>query len=71
MAIELPIWDMERMNDFRFKKISIIPQYAMNAMNPTRKIGKMIEELLAFEKSGLSGASPRVETEARPGQAAA
>jgi len=34
---ELPVWDMEGMNDFRFKKISIIPQYAMNALNPTRK----------------------------------
>jgi peptide/nickel transport system ATP-binding protein len=43
---ELPIWDTERMNNFRFKKISIIPQYAMNAMNPTRKIGKMTSELL-------------------------
>jgi peptide/nickel transport system ATP-binding protein len=43
---ELPIQDMERMNDFRFKQISIIPQYAMNAMNPTRKIGKMTSELL-------------------------
>ncbi len=42
----LPVWDMDKMNDFRFKKISIIPQYAMNAMNPTRKIGKMISELL-------------------------
>lgn len=44
---DVPIWDMERMNPFRFAKISIIPQYAMNAMNPTRKIGKMIAELLA------------------------
>jgi len=43
---ELPIQDMEKMNDFRFKKISIIPQYAMNAMNPTRKIGKMTAELV-------------------------
>jgi peptide/nickel transport system ATP-binding protein len=47
---ELPIWDGERMNDFRYKKISIIPQYAMNAMNPTRKIGKMTSELLAAKK---------------------
>ena len=45
-AEDLPIGDMERMNDFRFKKISIVPQYAMNAMNPTRKIGKMTAELL-------------------------
>lgn len=43
---EMPIWDMEKMNDFRFKKISVIPQYAMNAMNPTRKVGKMTAELL-------------------------
>ena len=49
---ELPIWDTERMNDFRFKKISLIPQYAMNAMNPTRKIGKMTSELL--ESRGVS-----------------
>ncbi|MBN1886339.1 MAG: ABC transporter ATP-binding protein [Thermoflexales bacterium] len=43
---ELPIWDSDKMVPFRFKKISIIPQYAMSAMNPTRKIGKMISELL-------------------------
>jgi peptide/nickel transport system ATP-binding protein len=43
---ELPVWDMERMNKFRFRKISVIPQYAMNALNPTRKIGKMTAELL-------------------------
>ncbi|MBN1428844.1 MAG: ABC transporter ATP-binding protein [Anaerolineae bacterium] len=43
---ELPIHDMKRMNPFRFKEISLIPQYAMNAMNPTRKIGKMTAELL-------------------------
>jgi len=42
----LPVWDMDRMNDFRFRDISIVPQYAMNAMNPTRKIGRMAAELL-------------------------
>lgn len=49
---ELPVWDMESMNKFRFRKISIIPQYAMNALNPTRKIGKMASELL--ESRGVS-----------------
>ncbi|MCX8066563.1 MAG: ABC transporter ATP-binding protein [Anaerolineae bacterium] len=44
---ELPIWDMERMREFRYRHVSLIPQYAMNALNPTRKIGKMIAELLA------------------------
>src|SRR6266508_2286551 len=43
----LPIWDVEKMQAFRFKKVSIIPQYAMSAMNPTRKIGTMTSELLA------------------------
>jgi peptide/nickel transport system ATP-binding protein len=47
---ELPIADMEKMNSFRFAEISIIPQYAMNAMNPTRKIGQMTEELLRSRK---------------------
>ena len=31
---------------YRFNEISIIPQYAMNAMNPTLKIGKMTSDLL-------------------------
>jgi peptide/nickel transport system ATP-binding protein len=42
----LPIWDYEAMNDFRFARVSVIPQYAMSALNPTRRIGKMIKELL-------------------------
>ncbi|MBO9369586.1 MAG: ABC transporter ATP-binding protein [Chloroflexi bacterium] len=49
---ELPIWDMEKMQEFRYRHISLIPQYAMNALNPTRKIGKMIAELL--ESRGVS-----------------
>lgn len=44
---ELPIWDREKMREFRYRYVSLIPQYAMNALNPTRKIGKMIAELLA------------------------
>ena len=43
---ELPIWDFEAMNEHRFKHISVIPQYAMSALNPTRKIGRMTSELL-------------------------
>jgi peptide/nickel transport system ATP-binding protein len=58
---ELPVWDMEKMNHFRFKKISIIPQYAMNAMNPTRKIGKMIAELLGSRNMGFKAALPELK----------
>ncbi len=43
---ELPISDFEAMNDHRFRQISIVPQYAMSALNPTRKVGRMIAELL-------------------------
>ena len=58
---ELPVWDMERMDDFRFRKISIIPQYAMNAMNPTRKIGKMTSELLESRKVDFGATLPELE----------
>jgi len=51
-GIDLPIWDNEKMDDFRYKDISIIPQYAMNAMNPIRKIGLMTKELL--ESKGIN-----------------
>lgn len=43
---ELPIGDDEAMNPYRYHEVSLIPQYAMSALNPTRRIGKMIAELL-------------------------
>jgi peptide/nickel transport system ATP-binding protein len=43
---ELPIWDDAKMNPFRLKEVSLIPQYAMSALNPTVKIGKMSTQLL-------------------------
>jgi peptide/nickel transport system ATP-binding protein len=58
---ELPIWDMEKMNDFRFKKISTIPQYAMNAMNPIRKIGKMVSEILKSKKVDFESTLPELK----------
>jgi peptide/nickel transport system ATP-binding protein len=44
---ELPIWDDRKMNAFRFTDVSIIPQYALSALNPTRRIGTLATELLA------------------------
>jgi peptide/nickel transport system ATP-binding protein len=58
---ELPIWDMEKMNAFRLEKVSIIPQYAMNAMNPTRKIGKMIAELLGTRHIDFKDSLPELK----------
>jgi peptide/nickel transport system ATP-binding protein len=53
---ELPVWDSEAMNPFRFKQVSLIPQYAMSALNPTRKIGRMTKELLRSRGMGSNGA---------------
>lgn len=58
---ELPIWDMEKMDPFRFRKVSIIPQYAMNAMNPTRKIGKMTKELLESRNESFRAMLPELK----------
>ena len=60
---ELPIWDDEEMNPFRFRQVSIVPQYAMSALNPTRKIGRMIHELLRTR--GVNGNGARAELERR------
>ena len=56
---ELPIWDFEAMNEHRFKRISVVPQYAMSALNPTRRVGTMIAELL--KSRGVAYASVEEE----------
>ena len=43
---ELPIANDAAMNRFRFGEVSLIPQYALSALNPTRKIGRLTSELL-------------------------
>ena len=43
---ELPIGNDKAMRNFRFHEVSLIPQYAMSALNPTRKIGRMVKELV-------------------------
>jgi peptide/nickel transport system ATP-binding protein len=60
---ELPIWDNAKMNPFRFKRVSIVPQYAMSALNPTRKVGRIAEDLL--ESRGVRFASVLPELERR------
>ncbi|MEU6409600.1 ABC transporter ATP-binding protein [Microbispora sp. NPDC046933] len=42
----MPLSDDAGMDRFRFREVSLIPQYSMSALNPTRKIGKMVGELL-------------------------
>ncbi len=42
----LPISDGNAMRSKRMTEVSLVPQYAMSALTPTRKIGKMISDLL-------------------------
>ncbi|MEX1173319.1 MAG: ABC transporter ATP-binding protein [Chloroflexota bacterium] len=62
-GVPLPIMDSDAMDDFRFACVSIVPQYAMSAMNPTRKIGRMTADLL--EARGYDAEAMRPELERR------
>ena len=46
-GVELPIADDRAMDRYRFRHVSIVPQYAMSALNPIRRVGRMISELLS------------------------
>ena len=43
---ELPIADFRAMRPYRMAKVSLVPQYAMNALNPTRRISRLTADLL-------------------------
>jgi peptide/nickel transport system ATP-binding protein len=45
-GIQLPISDTKAMRPYRMKEISLVPQYAMSALNPTRKVNRLIADLL-------------------------
>jgi peptide/nickel transport system ATP-binding protein len=49
------------MNKYRFREVSLVPQYAMSALNPTRKIGRMIEELLHSRDVDFGETKPELE----------
>ena len=54
----LPLSDDRAMNAFRYKQVSIVPQYAMSALNPTRKVGKIAKELLESRGVDFEGVRP-------------
>jgi peptide/nickel transport system ATP-binding protein len=62
-GVTLPIANDIAMRRFRFKEISLIPQYAMSALNPTRKIGRLVDDLLASR--GVDPVALRPEIERR------
>jgi peptide/nickel transport system ATP-binding protein len=43
---DLPISNNNAMRSRRMTEVSLVPQYAMSALTPTRKIGRMINDLL-------------------------
>jgi peptide/nickel transport system ATP-binding protein len=43
---KLPVDDQHRMNSYRLTRVSIIPQYAMSALMPIRRVGRIIADLL-------------------------
>jgi peptide/nickel transport system ATP-binding protein len=57
---QLPLGDDRAMNAFRFKSVSIVPQYAMSALNPTRKVGRIAEELLESRGIHFDGVQPEL-----------
>jgi peptide/nickel transport system ATP-binding protein len=57
---ELPLADDQRMNRFRYSRVSIVPQYAMSALNPTRKVGRIAEDLLAGRGVDLGAVLPEL-----------
>ena len=65
---ELPIWDDDAMNAFRFREVSIVPQYAMSALNPIRKIGRMIRELLRARGVDADARAARARAAPRAGR---
>jgi len=42
----LPVADFRAMRPYRMTKVSLVPQYAMSALNPTRRIGRLTTDLL-------------------------
>jgi peptide/nickel transport system ATP-binding protein len=58
---QLPISNDKAMRPFRFAEVSIVPQYAMSALNPTRKVGKMVAELLKSRGFDYKSALPELE----------
>jgi peptide/nickel transport system ATP-binding protein len=46
---------LSELNKIRYEKISIIPQYAMDAMSPTKKIHVLIKDLLKEHGIGFTG----------------
>jgi peptide/nickel transport system ATP-binding protein len=59
-GVELPVWDDAEMNAFRFREVSLIPQYALSALNPTRRIGTMAIEVISSRDVAVDRVLPEL-----------
>jgi ABC-type dipeptide/oligopeptide/nickel transport system ATPase component len=62
----LPVAGNAAMSRFRLVKVSIIPQYAMCALNPTRKVGRIIADVLLIADEITSTADVSIQRNSGP-----
>ena len=48
-----------RWTEYRFAEVSLVPQYAMSALNPTRQVGQMVADLVESPGRATSPTSSR------------
>ncbi len=57
----LPLTDSAAMDEFRLRHLSIVPQYAMSALNPTRKVGRITADIVESRGERFSALRPELE----------
>lgn len=62
-TIDINTLDGEQMRRFRWDKISMVFQGAMNALNPVAKIGAQLEDVFQVHRPEMSRAERRTEAE--------
>jgi peptide/nickel transport system ATP-binding protein len=61
----LPVDDQAAMDRFRFTDVSVVPQYAMSALNPILKIGRLVADLLDARGQKFADIRPELERRLR------
>lgn len=57
----LPIADDRAMRPYRMKEVSLVPQYALSALNPTTKISRLTADLLRCHRVRYASALPEMK----------
>lgn len=62
-TIDINTLDAEQMRRFRWDKVSMVFQGAMNALNPVAKIGAQLEDVFEVHRPGMKAQQRRAEAE--------